>query len=468
MIGYFQFDVNYYKDNPSQKTKIKPMLIQQVPYILLNILKDYNKKEGNEGLFLDVESPIYIFVTSNQTLPSEIVWDSANIEKYKKVISYWTEIYSGQWEDYSETLFNKRIENNLSNRLSELHYIRRNSGFIYMANENYNSFFESYMKEFVLNPTPRMRSVLFAIRSINESLDLLFLETQSEVFQDLSTIEKKIKNLRLLKGMIQTNLSAIYNELDYNRRQHYTSVLKHLMNEFEIDNLVNRINQKFDTIYNVIQDIYHKKTEENQERTERGLNLLNLLFGAGILADLAGVIMIALNMQEDDFFSYLLNGLIALVIIGILFTTIGYHIFLRIQTKKLGISKAVDAVIEDNNGNVVLINRRYPPFQNYYALPGGAVEKGEKPKSALIREVFEETNLKVKIEHKIGVYKKEGRDPRGKVQSTAYKCKIIGDTSSLKSGDDAQEVRLIHKSKLKEYKLAFDHKEIIRDAKLIK
>ncbi|GAG54096.1 unnamed protein product, partial [marine sediment metagenome] len=56
-----------------------------------------------------------------------------NIEKYKKVIGSWTEIYSGQWEDYSETLFNKRIENNLSNRLSELHFLRRNSGFIYMA-----------------------------------------------------------------------------------------------------------------------------------------------------------------------------------------------------------------------------------------------------------------------------------------------------------------------------------------------
>lgn len=466
-IGYFQFDVEYFKDNPVRKENLNPMLIQQVPYILLTILKDFADKEENEGLFLDIESPIFIFVTSNRTLPSEIVWNPANIEKYKKIISYWTEIYSGQWDDYSETLFNKRIENNLSNRLSELHYIRRNSGFIYMANENYENFFESYMKPFVLDPTPKMRAVLFALRSINESLDLLFLKTQSELFQDLTTIEKKIKNLRLLRGLIQTNLSIIYNELDYNRRQHYTSILKYLLNEFEIEDIVNRINQKFDTIYAAIQDLYHKKSEENQERTERGLNLLNLLFGAGILADLAGVIMIALNLQEGGLFSNLLNGFISLVIIGILFTTIFYYIYVRVQSTKLDISHVVDAVIEDNYGNVVLIKRRFPPFQNYYALPGGAIEKGESPKKALIREIYEETNLKVKIERKINVYKKEGRDPRGNIHSTAYKCSIIGDSSSLKSGDDAKEVILIHKSKLKNYKLAFDHKDMIKDANLI-
>ena len=467
-IGYFQFNVEYYKDNPVLKEKVKPMLIQQVPYILLDLLKEFDLVEENEGLFLDTESPIYIFVTSNTILPYEIMWNAENIEKWKKTIAYWTEIYSGQWEDYSETLFNKRIENNLSNRLSELHYIRRNSGFVYMAKENYKSFFESYMIPFVLDPTPKMRAVLFALRSINESLDSLFLKTQSEVFQNLDTIEKEIKNLRLLRGLIQTNLSIIYNELDYNRRQHYTSVLKHLLNEFEIDNIVNRVNQKFTTIYDAIQVLYSKKSEENQERTGKGLRLLNLLFGAGVLADLAGVIMIALNLHEGDLYTYLLNGLISLVIIGILFTTIFYYLYMKLQYGKVEITKAVDAVIEDQDGNLVLIKRRNPPFQNYYALPGGAVEKGEKLKHALKREVLEETNLEVKILGKIGVYKKEGRDPRGNVHSTAYKCILKGDISDLRSGDDAIGVELIHKSKLKDYKLAFDHKQIIKDAKLIK
>jgi len=467
-VGYFQFEVEHYKQDPSRKNSLNPLLLQQIPILVLNILKEYNYKPENEGIHLDTESPIYVFVTSNKSEPRDIVWSQDNIEKYKKVIASWTEIYSGQWEDYSETLFNKRIENNLSNRLSELHFLRRNSGFIYMAEENYEKFFKSYMKQYVIDPTPKMRAVLFALRSINESLDLLFLKTQSQAFQGLKVIEQEIRNLRLLRGIIQTTLSAIYNELDYNRRQHYTTVLKHLLTEFEIKNIVERINQKFNSIYDVMEDLYHKKSDENQERTESGLNLLNLLFGAGILADLAAVIVISLNLQKGNIFTSILNGSIAIVIIGILVATIGYYMNKRIQMKKAEIMKAVDAVIEDNDGNVILIKRKYPPFQDYYALPGGFIEKGENAKKALVREVKEETNLYVKILHKIGLYTKEGRDPRGNIHSTAYKCSIIGDIAQMKSGDDSKEVELIPKNKLQFIKLAFDHKEILEDTKFLK
>ncbi len=466
-VGYFQFEVEHYKQDPSSKDSLNPLLIQQIPILVLDILKEYNYKPENEGIHLDTESPIYVFVTSNKSEPKEIVWNPDNIEKYKKVIGSWTEIYSGQWEDYSETLFNKRIENNLSNRLSELHFLRRNSGFIYMAEENYEKFFKSYMKPYVIDPTPKMRAVLFALRSINESLDFLFLKTQSQAFQGLKVIEQEIRNLRLLRGIIQTTLSTIYNELDYNRRQHYTSVLKHLLTEFEINNIVERINQKFNSIYDVMEDLYHKKSDENQERTESGLNLLNLLFGAGILADLAAVIAISLNLQKGNIFTSILNGSIAIVIIGILVATIGYHLNNHMKMKKADIRRTIDAVIEDNAGNVILIKRKYPPFQGYYALPGGFIEKGESAKKALVREIKEETNIDVKILHKIGLYTEEGRDPRGRIHSTAYKCSIIGDITKMRSGDDSKKVELIPKNQLKVIELAFDHKKILEDANLL-
>ena len=466
-VGYFQFEVEHYKQDPSRKNSLNPLLLQQIPILVLNILKEYNYKPENEGIHLDTESPIYVFVTSNKSEPKDIVWSPDNIEKYKKVIASWTEIYSGQWEDYSETLFNKRIENNLSNRLSELHFLRRNSGFIYMAEENYEMFFKSYMKQYVIDPTPKLRAVMFALRSINESLDLLFFKIQSRAFQGLKIIEQKISNLRLLRGMIQTTLSAIYNELDYNRRQHYTSVLKHLLAEFEIGNIVERINQKFNSIYDVMEDLYHKKSEENQKRTEIGLNLLNLLFGAGILAELGAVIMIMLNLEKGNLITSILNGSIAVIITGILVATIGFYLNNRIQMKRAEIGKTVDAVIEDGAGNVVLIKRKYPPFQDYYALPGGFIEKGESAIRALVREVKEEINLDVKIVRKIGFYNDEGRDPRGNIHSTAYKCSIIGDIANLRSGDDAKRVELIPKNQLKNIELAFDHKKILEDANLL-
>jgi 8-oxo-dGTP diphosphatase len=467
-LGYFQFKVEYYPDQPLKKETLVPMLIQQIPYLILDDLKEFFKGSSYPGILLDTESPVYVFLTSNKTTPSTIEWTQENIEKYKKLIGEWTEIYSGQWEDYSEALYNKRIENNLSNRLSELHFIHRNSGFVYMVEDSYDKFFESYMIKYVLDPTPKMRAVLFGLRSINESLDLLFLKMQSEMFQDLTSIEDKIKNLRLLRGLIQTNLSMIYNELDYNRRQHYTRILKHLLNEFEIENVVNRINQKFTTIYDAMQNLYHKKSEENQQKTERGLNLLNLLFGAGVLADLAGVIMLTLNLQEGTLFTSLLNGLIGTIIIGILVVTIFYYIYIKIQINKPTVGLTVDAIIEDQEGNIVLIKRKYPPFQNYYALPGGFIKEGEKPVDAVIREVKEETNLDIKVESKIGIYTEEGRDPRGNVHTTAYKCRIIGGVSDLRGGDDSKDAELISIPELQNIELAFDHKKILSDANLIK
>ncbi|MFX1501222.1 MAG: NUDIX domain-containing protein [Promethearchaeota archaeon] len=459
-LGFFQFDVEYFKNNPSKKENIKSNFIQQIPQILLAFIKEYAVKEENKGIIFDLESPIYVFVTSNKVRPEYTEWTRENINKFKRDIGYWTEIYSGQWEDYSETLYDRRIENNLSNRLSELHFIRRNSGFIYMAEENYENFFESYMKEFVIMPTPQMRAVLFALRLINYSLDLLFLKAQSEEFKDVETIENKIRNLRLLRGLIQTNLSVIYNELDYNRRQHYTTVLKHLLNEFEIEDIVNRINEKFSIIYDSMQQLYQKKNEEIQKRTEKGLNLLNLLFGAGILADLGGVIMIAFSLQEGAFASVFLNIIITIIITGILVTTIFFNIYMRIQVKKVKVGHTVDAVIEDSKGNIVLIRRKYPPYQGFLALPGGFIEKGEKPKQALLREIKEETNLEITILEKIGVFDDPGRDPRGNIHSTAYNC-IVEDTSNIRSGDDSKEVLLISKERLKDIELAFDHKKII-------
>lgn len=466
-LGYFQFSVEHYKNEPLKKEKISSNFIQQFPQAIIPLLEKFSKRVENQGIYFDLESPIYIFVISNETKPEEVMWTEENINKFKKTIGYWTEIYSGQWEDYSETLYEKRIENNLSNRLSELHFIRRNSGFIYMAEENYKNFFSTYMIEFVLTPPPKMRAVLFALRSINESLDLLFLKTQLEEFKDISTIEKKIRNLRLLRGLIQTKLSLIYNELDYNRRQHYTRVLKHLLEEFEIDRIASRINDKFTIIYDSMQRLYLQKNQENQKRTEKGLNLLNLLFGAGILADLAGVIMIALSLQEGDFTSVLLNSIIGVIITGILVTTIGFNVYMKIKAKEENIGKTVDAVIEDGKGNLILIKRKYPPFQNFYALPGGFIKENEKLKDALLREVKEETNLDVQIITKIGVYDEEGRDPRGNIHSTAFKCIVTRNLSSMKSGENSEETELIPIERLKDMELAFDHKKILKDANLL-
>jgi len=120
---------------------------------------------------------------------------------------------------------------------------------------------------------------------------------------------------------------------------------------------------------------------------------------------------------------------------------------------------AVDAIVM-LNGKVVLIKRKNPPFENCYALPGGFVEKGETVEQALVREVKEEVGLDIEIVKLVGVYSEPDRDPRGRVISLCYLAEARGE---LAPGTDAKDVAVFDLSELPE--LAFDHEQMIRDAK---
>jgi len=465
-LGYFKLEVEYYKDESYKKEKITPDLIQQMPFIALDILKKFSVKKENQYLLLDIESPIYTFVISNKTTPIEVQWNKENIYKHKKTLGYWTQIYAGQWGDYSETLFERRVKKNLSNRLSELHYIKRNSGFIYMAEKNYETEF-TYIKEHILDPTPKMRAVLFALMTINNSLDVLFMKRYSDVFMSLERIEQKTKNLRFLRGMIQTKMSLIYTELDWNPRQHYTRILTHLIDKFRINVILKRVNEKFEILYDSMQELYLKRNEENQKRTKKALYFLQILLGAGFIVEFTNTIRISLNVGERDPSSRLLHSVISIVLGAFLLITLIYFAYSKIKSKVLEEGHTVDAVIQDDNQNVILIKRKYAPYKGKYALPGGFIKYNEDPEQALLREVREETNLAVEIVRKIGTFDQKGRDPRGRIISTAYKCRLVKDLSKMKGGDDAFSAEAIPINEIPNIDLAFDHKLILRDAGIL-
>ena len=109
---------------------------------------------------------------------------------------------------------------------------------------------------------------------------------------------------------------------------------------------------------------------------------------------------------------------------------------------------------------VVLIRRKYPPFQGSYALPGGFVEEGETVEAACAREANEETGLDVKNLELVGVYSDPGRDPRGRTVSFAFLAEA--DLANLQAGDDAAEAMLV--DNWQDEEIAFDHKKILLDA----
>jgi len=112
-----------------------------------------------------------------------------------------------------------------------------------------------------------------------------------------------------------------------------------------------------------------------------------------------------------------------------------------------------------------LVKRRFQPYKDYWAFPGGIVEYGETVENAAIREAKEETGLDVRIERLIGVYSDPKRDPRGHYVSVCFLCEPVGGT--LKTSDETKEVKAVTKEELIPIKLAFDHRKILDDLSLI-
>jgi len=123
-------------------------------------------------------------------------------------------------------------------------------------------------------------------------------------------------------------------------------------------------------------------------------------------------------------------------------------------------SLSVDAIVFDPKGRLLLVRRKYPPFKGRHALPGGFVEYGETVESAVARELFEETGLKLKSRRLVGVYSAPKRDPRGHNVSVAFLVGVAG--GEPKAGDDAAAAHFVTDWQSK--KLAFDHGQILADA----
>ena len=113
--------------------------------------------------------------------------------------------------------------------------------------------------------------------------------------------------------------------------------------------------------------------------------------------------------------------------------------------------------------SVLLITRKTPPCRGQLALPGTWVPGGAEPEEALRRAVKDETNLDVIVERRVGVYDAPERDPRGRVISHAYLCRLATESYEIRCREDAGEARFIPIAELDGVDLAFDHEDIVAD-----
>ncbi len=109
-------------------------------------------------------------------------------------------------------------------------------------------------------------------------------------------------------------------------------------------------------------------------------------------------------------------------------------------------------VFVQKKGEILLIQRAVQPQKGKWSVPAGFVDRGEDPKVTAVREVYEETNLHVKVGGLIDVF--FNPDSGGSASIfILYQADLLG--GELQAGDDARDARFFAPDALPE--LAFAH-----------
>ncbi len=137
------------------------------------------------------------------------------------------------------------------------------------------------------------------------------------------------------------------------------------------------------------------------------------------------------------------------------------------QNQKNNIKLAVDAIVfgysKAEGVSILLIKRKYPPFKNSWAIPGGFIHEAESLEDAVKRELMEETGIEVNYLEQLYTFGSPKRDPRQRIVSIAYFALVKSSSfQRLKASTDAEEAGWFSINDLPA--LAFDHKQILQIA----
>lgn len=99
---------------------------------------------------------------------------------------------------------------------------------------------------------------------------------------------------------------------------------------------------------------------------------------------------------------------------------------------------AAGAIVFDDRRRLLLIRRLRPPGAGLWSIPGGKCRPGESPSDACVRELAEETGLRVGVDRFAGrVVRAAG--PGDQFVIDDFVCRVLG--GDVAAGDDAAEAR---------------------------
>ncbi len=275
-VGHARIDVK----------EIQNLSIRLSKMLMINF-EDLNQ-QGR--IMFDIDSPLYVVLSSDKTDPKVEKWDIPTIQRYKKALGPYLGLYSGQWPDYSDDLYNRRIENNLSNRTSELHFYARNSAFIYIEGEGYEKYW-NYVEDVMDPPLVRARGVIFVMLKLQDLIQRFLQELPDLKMQDISIIEEKQAELEKTNQSLMQLIAVIRREDMINMRQHARALNDHLVNLFRIEEVLSHVTNALNYVRESVQLVYEEKNRNLQERQERLFLYLSIILGASVVTEAINILI---------------------------------------------------------------------------------------------------------------------------------------------------------------------------------
>jgi ADP-ribose pyrophosphatase YjhB (NUDIX family) len=125
-------------------------------------------------------------------------------------------------------------------------------------------------------------------------------------------------------------------------------------------------------------------------------------------------------------------------------------------------------IIENKEGEILLVKRKVAPKKGFWDLPGGFVDYSEKIEEAAAREINEELNININLAdlHWLGSYVNDNylyRNINYHTINTVFFIRLTKDFS-LKASDDIASFQFFPKKQIPWKKLAFtDIKAALKD-----
>lgn len=104
----------------------------------------------------------------------------------------------------------------------------------------------------------------------------------------------------------------------------------------------------------------------------------------------------------------------------------------------------VSAIVFDDAGRVLVVQRGKPPGEGLWSVPGGKLERGETMAEGVAREVKEETGLEVEVGERVEVLERMGETYHYVIH--AYVARVV--SGELAANGDARDARWVTEEEL--------------------